>query len=76
MERLSLSKRIEAALLKNKIPLANLHLEVPEKGVARVTGVLHSEHLRDRLLEVVKVVPGVSEVKSEVTVMISSSMEW
>jgi cytidylate kinase len=76
MERLSLSKRIEAALLNNKMPLMNLHVEVPEKGVAQVTGTLHSEHLRDRLLEVVQVVPGVSQVRSEVNVIIPSSIEW
>jgi cytidylate kinase len=76
MERLSLSKRIEAALLNNKIPLMNLHVEVPEKGVAQVTGTLHSEHLRDRLLEVVQVVPGVSQVRSEVNVIIPSSIEY
>jgi cytidylate kinase len=76
MERLSLSKRIEAALLKNKIPLINLHIEVPEKGMVQVTGTLHSEHLRDHLLEVVQVVPGVSEVRSEVNIIIPSSIEY
>jgi cytidylate kinase len=76
MERLSLSKRVEAALLKNKIPLVNLRVEVPEKGVVEVTGVLHSQHLRDHLLEVVQAVPGVSEVRSEVSLIILGSIEW
>jgi len=54
----------------------NLHVEVPEKGVAQLTGALHSENLRDRLLEVVKVVPGISKVNSDVAIIIPSSAEW
>ena len=38
MERLSLSKRIEAATLKNNLSPLEFHIEVSEKGVAQIMG--------------------------------------
>jgi hypothetical protein len=38
MERLSLSKSIEAATLKNNLSPLEFHIEVPEKGVAQIMG--------------------------------------
>jgi cytidylate kinase len=69
MERLSLSKKIEAALLKNDISPTEFHIEIPQKGVAQVTGWTHSQELKDRVLKVVHEVPEVSEVRSEVAVV-------
>ncbi len=69
MESRSLSKKIEAALLKNDISLTEIHIEIPEKGVALIRGWTHTRENKDLLLEVVKEVPGVSEVKSEVAVV-------
>jgi hypothetical protein len=45
------------------------HIEVPEQGVVHITGVTHMEGIEDRLLKVVKGVPGVTKVRSEVVVM-------
>jgi len=72
MERLSLSKKIEAALLENNLSPAQFHVEVPEKGIARITGWTSSHDYKNVLLEVVKGVPGVSDIRSEVVVVPSS----
>jgi cytidylate kinase len=69
MESRSLSKKIEAALIKNDISLTDIHIEIPEKGVAVIRGWTHTRENKDLLLETVKEVPGVSEVKSEVVVV-------
>ena len=69
MESRSLSKKIEAALIRNDISLTEIHIEIPEKGIALIHGWTYTQQNRDRLLEVVKEVPGVSEVKSEVVVV-------
>ncbi len=69
MERLSLLKKIEAAILKNGFNILDFHIEFPEIGVAQVTGWTNSKHNKDRLLEVVKSVPRVSDVRSNVFVV-------
>jgi len=69
MERLSLSKKIEAALFENNLSGAQFHVEVPEKGVAQITGWTSSQEDKKLLLRVVKGVPGVSDVRSEVVVV-------
>jgi len=69
MERLSLTKRIEATLLRDGISTTEFHIEVPEKGVARISGWTSSQEYKNRVLEVVKGVPGVSDVRSKVVVV-------
>ena len=66
---LSLLKKIEAAILENNFSPLEFHIEVPEKGVARITGWTHAQEPKDRLLAVVKGVPGVSDVRSEVVIL-------
>ncbi|MBW1695648.1 MAG: cytidylate kinase-like family protein [Deltaproteobacteria bacterium] len=68
MERLSQKKKIEAALVENDINLFLLHVEVPEKGVAEITGAVYSEEEKQRIAEIVKKAANVSEVRSEVVV--------
>jgi cytidylate kinase len=74
MERLSLSRRVDGAVLESNLsPEAfrrdMLHIEVHEKGVVRITGVTHVEGADERLLTVVKGVPGVTDVRSNVVVV-------
>jgi len=69
MERLSLSKKIQAALLENNLSPIQFHVEVPDKGVAQITGWTNSQENKNLLLRVVKGVPGVSDVRSEVVVV-------
>jgi len=68
MESRSLLKKIEAALLKNDISLTEIFIEIPEKGVASIRGWSYTRDNKDKLLEIVKEVPGVTEVKSEIVV--------
>ena len=68
MERLSLLKKVEAAILKNKISSQGFHIDVPERGVVQITGSLNPLESESGLLEVLKGVPGVLEVRSEVVV--------
>ncbi|MBW1691465.1 MAG: cytidylate kinase family protein [Deltaproteobacteria bacterium] len=69
MERLSLGKKIEAEMLKNNFSPLQFHVEVPEKGKALLTGWTRSVENRDRLLQIVKGVQGVSEITSEIAVV-------
>jgi cytidylate kinase len=69
MESRSLEKKIEAALIKNDISLLDIHIEIPEKGVALIHGWTHTQENKDLIFEVAKEIPGVSEVKSEVAVI-------
>ena len=68
MDRLSLEKKIEAALLKNNFDPRYIHVAVPDRGVVIVRGLTESDDDRDRLAEVVGAVDGVSDVRSEVSV--------
>jgi osmotically-inducible protein OsmY len=64
MERMSLVKKVQAAILKNNISPLEFHIEVPEKGVVYLTGSLNLFESVSNLLGVVRSVPGVKEVKS------------
>ena len=66
MERLSLKKRIHATILKSGLNSPILDVEVPEKGVAEIRGWTYTGGEKERLLEIVKGVPGISEVRSNV----------
>ncbi len=68
MDRLSLEKKIEAALLKNSFNLRYIHVMVPDKGVAIVRGLAESDDDMNRIQEVVAAVAGVKEIHSEVSV--------
>ena len=65
MERMSLLKKVQAAILKNNISTLEFHIEVPEKGMVYITGSLSPFDSESTLLEVLRGVPGVEEVKSE-----------
>jgi cytidylate kinase len=69
MERLSQKKKIEAALVENDINLFLLHVDVPEKGVAQVTGTVYTDEEKQRITELTKEIADISEVRSEVAVV-------
>jgi hypothetical protein len=69
MERRSLEKRIEATLLRNNINIADIHVEVPVKGIAHITGWTDTQKDKDRVFRVVQGVRGVTDVKSEISVV-------
>ena len=69
MERMSLVKKVEAALLKQHFTLNQFHVEVPEKGVAHIYGYASTAEDKKRMLETARKVSGVSKIKDEVGVL-------
>ena len=69
MEKLSLLKKIEAAILKNNFSPIDFHIDILETDVAHITGWTHSKQQKDLLLKTVESVPGVSDVKPNVFVV-------
>jgi cytidylate kinase len=69
MERLSLEKKVNAALIEHRIDPGRILVEVPEKGVAQIAGVSPNDEDKKRIESIVGRVPGVSKVVSGVGVI-------
>jgi cytidylate kinase len=69
MERLSMEKKIKAALLSRKVNPAMLHIEVPEKGKAAVRGFSYSYEERERILAALDSIPGVGDVHADIVLL-------
>jgi len=65
MERLSLLKRVEAAVVKENINVQELQIEVPHPGVVRLTGLIDPMRTPAGVTEVIRKVPGVARVICE-----------
>ena len=68
MERLSLVKKVQAALLKDNLDEDMLTVDVSEMGIVELSGLTHTREILDQIIEVVQKVPGVSEVHSEIVI--------
>lgn len=62
MKRLSLAKKIEAELIKNNLFVNNLNIEVLENGVANITGTALTAERKNRVLQILKDMPEISDV--------------
>ncbi len=69
MERMSLLKTVQAALLKAGFSYSQFHVEIPEQGLVQVNGYAASEEDKGRMLKTVKKIPGVNKVKDQVGLM-------
>lgn len=69
MERLSLKKKIEGFLLENDIDTTRLPIEVPEAGVAEVTGLVYSAEEKERIDAALKSISGITELRGTVGIM-------
>ena len=69
MEKLSLKKRIHAALLENDFNPTLIHVEVPEKGIVKITGITQSDDEKEKIPRIAKAVPGVSKVQDDIRVV-------
>jgi cytidylate kinase len=69
LERLSQTKRIEATLIEMDLRHAGLRVEMPEKGVAQISGVLYKHEDKGRIPAIVGRIPGVEKVQMDVTLM-------
>jgi len=63
LERLSQTKRIEAYLRKMGMRPAGLRVDMPEKGVVHISGVLFKHEDKGRIPAVVGRIPGVEKVQ-------------
>jgi len=70
MERRSLIKRIQAALRMNGFNLTSLTIDADHDGNAYVSGLMEAKRLQRRLIDVVKGVPGVRDVRPDLSYMI------
>jgi cytidylate kinase len=69
MERLALGKKVHAELLKSDIDLKFLHIDIPEPGIAKISGMVLTTDDQARIKEIVESVAGVSSVQSNVVLM-------
>ena len=69
MERMSLIKKVETALLKGQFGFTQFHVEVPEKGTVQIYGYTSTADNKKRMLETAKKVAGVTKVIDEVGVL-------
>lgn len=69
MEFSSLQRKVDAAIIKNNLSSPFIHVEVPEKGVVHLWGWMYNTEEKTKLFSVVKGVPGVSDVKSDIVLM-------
>jgi cytidylate kinase len=65
MERRALTKKVEATILKTSLNPGNLNIEVVEKGVIHLTGIINPLESRDKIIDAIRSVPGVEEVKAD-----------
>lgn len=68
MERLSLMKKVHAALAENNILSVSLNVDVPEKGVVEISGLCRSENEKEDIVKIVKALAGVKKVSARVVV--------
>ncbi|HOO90099.1 MAG TPA: cytidylate kinase family protein [Syntrophales bacterium] len=65
MQRFSLKKLVETSVKKTSLGAKNMHVEVPERGVVVLTGLINPLESKDALLAAIRAVPGVTEVREE-----------
>lgn len=69
LERLAQTKRIEASLMEMDLRHSGMRVEMPQKGVAHISGVLFNHEDKGRIPVVVGKIPGVEKVQLDVTVV-------
>jgi len=69
MERMSLLKTVQAALLKGGFSYSQFHVEIPEPGLVQVNGYATTEEDKSLMLKTVRKTPGVTKVKDQVGIM-------
>ena len=72
IERLSKTKRIEAALLEHD--LLRVSVDMPQKGVVHIAGVLYNQAEKEHTLNIIRGIPGVERVDTDVVVMPAGSV--
>jgi cytidylate kinase len=70
MEKLALERKIHAELPKKNIDISTLKIAVPKNGEAEITGAAVSQEEKDRIVEIVNDVQGISHVRADLSVWI------
>jgi len=68
MERLAQTKRVVASLLKSNVDLTLIHVEMPEKGVAEISGLANDREEKEKILKVAQEEPGIVHVRDEISI--------
>lgn len=66
IEGLALRKEINAVLLENNIQIKWLDIEVLKKGEVTIKGYINSRKEKDKVLSIVRSIPGVTHVEEEI----------
>jgi len=69
IERLSLTKRIEAALLELDLQPMGGKVEMLEKGVVQISGLIYKHEDEERIAKAIRGIPGVERVEMDLMVM-------
>ncbi len=69
MEKLSLKKRVHAALLEKNVSLSYLHVDIPEKGSVEIIGAAHTAEEKKAILEALKTLSGVVKMEDNIVVL-------
>ncbi len=68
MEKMSQTKKVEAALLENDINLNMLYVEAPEKGKLLITGLTTTQDEKDRIFRAIRSMPEITDFQSNIEV--------
>jgi len=71
IEKMSLQRLVLATLGNNNFNLSLLNVDVPEKGTVVIRGFTNSEEDKAQAVKLVRTVPGISDVQSELAVISS-----
>jgi len=66
---LSLKKEINAMLLENNIQTKWLDIEVLRKGMVTITGYIYSKEEKDKMLMIIRSIPGVTSVEEKIVTL-------
>jgi CMP/dCMP kinase len=69
IERLAQTKRIEAAMLELDLQPAGVKVEVMEKGVVHISGMLYEHEDKERIAKIARGLPGVERVDLDVMII-------
>jgi osmotically-inducible protein OsmY len=69
MERFSQTKRVEAALMELDLQPLGARVEVIEKGIVHISGLIYKHEDTERIEKVIRGIPGVERVEMDVMVM-------
>ncbi len=75
LDRFSKTKRIEASLIEQGVHVKGLRLEMPEKGLVQISGILDNPMDKDSIAEIIKQTPGVVRVDMDTLMVLPASYD-